>query len=91
MAKKIFIVKTEEMLDGEMNFHVRCHRKRENALFSFNHDIEAFKAWSKEMDCYEQEDIDNADNERTETSYFAKSSCDDYHFLIEIEESELFD
>lgn len=89
METKVYVITTEEMIDGVIQFSVKIFRKPEVARNYFNDEIKEFEKDSVTERHYEKDDITNA--EKSRDSYFAQSSCDEYYFQMNYSEEEIID
>lgn len=88
---KFFLVKIEEMVDGEIFSRTLPFHKIENAQKCLNSEIDEFIKDSHNSSHYDIVDFSNAENDKTDKNYYIQSSCDDYYFDITIDEVKFLD
>lgn len=88
---KIYLVQIERNTDGEISFETIPCASEEKAKEKFQETKEETIASQNLMDypTYDEKDIQEAEQEATDTEYFLKASSDDYHLYIKIEEKEI--
>ena len=93
MTQKVFVYTEEEMIDGEVTFKVKVCSKLNKALELRNESINDLKEeciFAERV--YSEEDYQNAEDEKTDESYFLESSEEDgYYLKIDISEEEILD
>lgn len=89
METKVYVITTEEMIDGVIKFRFKIFSKPEVARKYFNDEIKEFEKDSVRERHYDKSDITNA--EKSRDSYFAQSSCDEYYFQLNYNEEEIID
>lgn len=88
MKTKVFSIRTEENIDGEINFDYKLFYKKEDAIKHFNDEIEDFKNDDMVKRHYEEEDIKNSEYCENE-HFFCQSSCDDFYYQLDFEVKEI--
>lgn len=88
MKTKVYSIRTEENIDGEIQFDYKLFYKKEDAIKHFNDEIKDFKNDDMVKRNYEPEDIEDAEYTENE-HFFCQASCDDFYYQLDLEEKEI--